>query len=187
MKLDIFLQKQSNIVAENRLLRLIIFVIGIVVLINTFMLYKSLNSHRTILLPPVVNSKIEISGNKASDEYIKEFARYISSLAFSYTPMTARTQFAELLVLFSSSAFPEAKNLFYSLADTIELTKIVNTFFIQKIAVDSVKNQIEVRGQRMKFAEDGKRIEDSVVTYLIDYVINNGRFEILKISEKETT
>ncbi|MEI6704464.1 MAG: TraE/TraK family type IV conjugative transfer system protein, partial [Deltaproteobacteria bacterium] len=76
MNLDIYLQKSSNIFAENRLLKFSVVVLSIAVVINTAGVFKALNSQKTILVPPVINSKISVTGDKASDEYLKEFTRY---------------------------------------------------------------------------------------------------------------
>lgn len=184
MDFNLFMQKSSNLYAENRLMKFFIVVMGVAVLINTYMTYKAFNSQRTILVPPVINSKVEISGDKASDEYIKQFARYVSGLALSYNPAAARAQFAELLVLYAPEAFPAAQKTFYSLADTVEMTKVSNSFVIQKLTVDSQKHQIEMNGTNAQFAQD-KKVEELPKTYLIDYRIRNGKFEILAFKEKE--
>jgi conjugal transfer pilus assembly protein TraE len=184
MKLDIFLQKTANLSLENRILKLIVVVIGITVLINTVMTYRALNSHRTILVPPVINSRIEIAGDKASEEYIKSFTRYLCGLAFSYTSATARGQFDELLTMYAPDAFPEAKRTFYSLADSIETAKNTNAFYIQGLKVDIDRHQIEVIGLKRQFVED-RMIDSGIKTYIIEYRIENGRFMINKITEKE--
>lgn len=184
MKMDIFIQKTANLALENKILKLMVIVIGITVLVNTVMLFRALNSHRTILIPPVINSRIEIAGDKASEEYIKSFTRYVCALAFSYTYATARGQFDDMLTMFAPENFPEAKRLFYSLADSIEIAKNTSAFYIQRMAVDGERLQIEVTGLKRQFAED-KMIESGVKTYVIDYRIENGRFMIRKISEKE--
>lgn len=184
MKLDIFMQKTSNLYAENRLMKFVIAVIGLAVLVNTYMSYRAFNSQRTILVPPVMNSKVEISGDKASDEYIKQFTRYVSNLALSYNPVAARAQFAELLTMYAPEAYPAAQKAFYNLADTIEMTKVSNSFTIQRMTVEGSKHQIEMQGTNIQFAQD-KKVEESTKTYIIEYRIANGRFEILSFKEKE--
>lgn len=184
MKLDIFLQKTANLALENRILKLIVIVIGITVLINTVMIYRALNSQRTILVPPIINSKIEIAGDKASEEYIKSFTRYLCGLAFSYTYATARGQFDELLTVYAPDKFPEAKRIFYNLADSIETAKNTSAFYIQRLEVDNDRYQIQVTGLKRQFVED-RMIESGVKTYIIEYRIENGRFMIQKIFEKE--
>jgi len=184
MKLDLFLQKTSNIVAENRLLKFVVIVIGIVTVVNAIMTYRALNYQRTIIVPPVLNSRIEITGDRASEEYVKAFSRYIAALSFSYSPGTVKPQFDELLALYAPEAFPEGKRVLYELADRVITTRVTSVFFMGKLYVDSAKNQIEMSGQKRQYVDD-RKVEDLVKTYLIDYRISDGRFQIIRISEKE--
>ncbi len=186
MKLDLFLQKSSNVVAENRLLKLVVVVIGIAAVINTFMTCRALNYQRTVVVPPVLKSRIEITGDRASEEYIKAFSRYIAALAFSYSPGGVKAQFDELLALYAPEVFPEGKRLLYELADRVITTRVTSVFFINKLYVDGEKSQIEVAGQRRQYVDD-RKVEDLLKTYLIDYRVADGRFQIMKISEKEET
>jgi conjugal transfer pilus assembly protein TraE len=186
MKLNLFLQKSSNVVAENRLLKLVVVVIGIAAVINTFMTCRALNYQRTVIVPPVLKSRIEITGDRASEEYIKAFSRYIATLAFSYSPGGVKAQFDELLALYAPDVFPEGKRLLYELADRVITTRVTSVFFISKLYVDGEKSQIELQGQRRLYVDD-RKVEDLLKTYLIDYRISDGRFQIMKISEKEET
>ncbi len=186
MKLNLFLQKSSNVVAENRLLKFVVVVIGIAAVINTFMTCRALNYQRTVIVPPVLKSRIEITGDRASEEYIKAFSRYIAALAFSYSPGGVKAQFDELLALYAPDVFPEGKRLLYELADRVITTRVTSVFFISKLYVDGEKSQIELQGQRRLYVDD-RKVEDLLKTYLIDYRISDGRFQIMKISEKEET
>ena len=90
MKLDMFLQRSSNIAGENRLLRFFVVVIGAAVLVNSFFVYTSVRHQRTILVPVGLNSEMEVSDSNASDDYLKFITRYAAGLALNYTPATAR-------------------------------------------------------------------------------------------------
>ncbi len=184
MKLHLFLQKTSNIVAENRLLKFVVVVIGIAAIVNAVMTCRALNYQRTIIVPPVLKSRIEITGDRASEEYVKAFSRYIAALSFSYSPGTVKPQFDELLALYAPEAFPEGKRILYELADRVITTRVTSVFFMGKLYVDSGKNQIEMSGQKRQYVDD-RKVEDLVKTYLIDYRISDGRFQIIRISEKE--
>lgn len=183
MNLDIFLQKSSNIFAENRLLKFVVVALGIAVVINTAGLFMALNSQRVILVPPVVNSKISISGDKASDEYLKEFARYILNLALTYNPVNARSQFSELLAVYDPSQFQTARKELYELADKIENTKASSAFYIQSIINDTEKRRLEVTGTKKTYMVDQKA-EDTLKVYLIEYRIDNGKFILVRLYEK---
>ncbi len=183
MNLDIFLQKSSNIFAENRLLKFVVVVLGIAVVINTTGLFMALNSQRVILVPPVVNSKISVSGDKASDEYLKEFARYILSLALTYNPVNARSQFSELLAVYDPAEFQTSRKELYELADKIENTKASSAFYIQSIINNTEKRRLEVTGTKKTYMVDQKA-EDTLKVYLIEYRIENGKFILVRLYEK---
>ena len=183
MNLDIFLQKSSNIFAENRLLKFVVVALGIAVVINTAGLFMALNSQRVILVPPVVNSKISVSGDKASDEYLKEFARYILNLALTYNPVNARSQFRELLAVYDPAQFQASRKELYELADKIENTKASSAFYIQSIINDTEKRRLEVTGTKKTYMVDQKA-EDTLKVYLIDYRIENGKFILVRLYEK---
>ena len=183
MNLDIFLQKSSNIFAENRLLKFVVVALGIAVVINTAGLFMALNSQRVILVPPVVNSKISVSGDKASDEYLKEFARYILNLALTYNPVNARSQFSELLAVYDPAEFQTSRKELYELADKIENTKASSAFYIQSIINDTEKRRLEVTGTKKTYMVDQKA-EDTLKVYLIEYRIDNGKFILVRLYEK---
>lgn len=183
MNLDIFLQKSSNIFAENRLLKFVVVALGIAVIINTAGLFMALNSQRVILVPPVVNSKISVSGDKASDEYLKEFARYILNLALTYNPINARSQFSELLAVYDPAEFQTSRKELYELADKIENTKASSAFYIQSIINDTEKRRLEVTGTKKTYMVDQKA-EDTLKVYLIEYRIENGKFILVRLYEK---
>ena len=183
MNLDIFLQKSSNIFAENRLLKFVVVALGIAVVINTAGLFMALNSQRVILVPPVVNSKISVSGDKASDEYLKEFARYILNLALTYNPVNARSQFSELLAVYDPAEFQASRKELYELADKIENTKASSAFYIQSIINDTEKRRLEVTGTKKTYMVDQKA-EDAQKVYLIEYRIDNGKFILVRLYEK---
>ena len=183
MNLDIFLQKSSNIFAENRLLKFVVVALGIAVVINTAGLFMALNSQRVILVPPTINSKISVSGDKASDEYLKEFTRYILSLALTYNPVNARSQFSELLAVYDPAEFQASRKELYELADKIESTKASSAFYIHAINNDSEKRRLEVTGTKKTYMVDQKA-EDAQKVYLIEYRIENGKFILVRLYEK---
>ncbi len=182
MKLDLFLQKSSNLYAENRLLKFVVMVIGMVTIVNTYTVTKALNTHKTILVPPVIKSRIEISGEKADDEYIKTFTRYVTGLLLNYSPSTARSQFDELLALYAPGAYDAAKSEFYDMAESVEAAGSNSIFYINAISVSEEERKIRVDGLLRRYVEELK-ITDEVTTYFIRFRINNGRFMLEKVTE----
>jgi conjugal transfer pilus assembly protein TraE len=96
----------------------------------------------------VINTKLEIVGNSASDEYIRVFGRYAAWLALNYSPATARSQFSELLTMFAPEKYAEVRKAFYVLADTVEMGHVSSVFHITRIKIDRVRSEMEVDGVR---------------------------------------
>lgn len=181
MKLDIFLQKASNLYAENRLLKFVIIILAATAVFSSFFSYEALKHKKIILIPPNIHSKIIIVGDKPSDAYIKQFSRYITGLALDYTSASARGQFDELLTMFTPEAYKKYKQVFYALTDQLETaTNITNAFYIQKIKV--TKKAILVQGIEKTFIANTLNSE-KVNTYQIGYVLKNGRFMVTDFRE----
>lgn len=185
MRFNLFMQRHSNIKGENRLLKYAGAFIGIGFIANTIVTIYALEHQTTILVPPVINTKLEIVGNSASDEYIRVFGRYSMWLALNYSPATARSQFSELLTLFAPEKYAEVRKAFYVLADTVEMGHVSSVFHITRIKVDRVRNEMEVDGVRRQYAND-QLIEEKERSYMIEYRVTDGRFLIGKLYEQET-
>ena len=184
MKLSIFTGKLANVCGENRLLKFAVIGIGAVALTNSIVLVYALNHRTTILVPPVINTKLEIVGASAPDEYLRTFGRYAMWLALNYSPATARSQFSELLTMFAPERYAEVRKSFYGLAYTIEMGHVSSVFHITRITVDRVRKEMDVYGVRGQFVND-QLIEDKERVYRIEYRVTDGRFMVVKLSERE--
>ena len=182
MKLSNYMNDKAKYKGENRLLKFIILVIGIVTLLNTGIMLKALSYQRVVIVPPGLQEKTTIQGNKLDEIYVSTFVRYISSLAFSYTPATARRQFDELLLHFDPTAYPQGKTTFYNLAEKVVDTQVTQAFYINKITVNTETKKIEIEGIKRQYIDD-RKVEDGKKNYFIDYTIFNGRFYIMAIAE----
>jgi conjugal transfer pilus assembly protein TraE len=182
VKLYQYMNDKAKHKGENRLLKFTVLIIGIVTLINAGVMLKALGYQRVVIIPPGLQEKTTIEGNKLDEIYVSTFVRYISSLAFSYTPASARRQFDELLLHFDPSAYPQGKTTFYNLAEIIAETQLTQVFYITEITVNTETKKIEIAGTKRQYIDD-RKIEDDKKTYYIEYTILNGRFFILSITE----
>ncbi|RMG69973.1 MAG: type IV conjugative transfer system protein TraE [Nitrospirae bacterium] len=183
MKLDLYLNRTSNVFAENRLLKFVVIVIGIVTLYNTVIIKQALNYQRTILVPPVITKQLEIQGDNASDEYIRQMTQYIIDLALIYTPANAKNRFEELLTFYTPESYPQAKETFLSLLEKIKIAQISNVFYIQKMELDRAGEEVTIMGLRRRFVHDA--MNDKSATYILKYRIQDGRFMVVSIAEEK--
>lgn len=185
MKLDLFVQKTSNLYAENRILKFAIVVIGTVVLLNTGLLYVSMSRQRTILIPAGLDSRASVTDTSADVDYLRQMARYASSLALTYTPATARSQFEELLPLFAPETFAANKSMLYDLAETIEKTSSGSVYHPHRFSLDEQNQTIEILGPKTTYIQDLQSSENVITTYLLKFRMVNGKFQIVEFVEKE--
>ena len=183
MEITTYTEQKNNLIASNRLLKLAVIMLGIGLVLNAFITYSLSKRARTIIVPPVINTRFELSGYRLSDEYVKLMTRYIMGLAANYNPSTARNNFDELLSLYDPDASAEGRKTFYKLADTVETAKVTASFFIHKITIDEGKRQILVEGQKRLSANEQK-VEEGQEGYVIEYANSNGRFSIVRLSQK---
>jgi conjugal transfer pilus assembly protein TraE len=183
MKLEKFIQTSSNLYAENRLLKFVVVCIGIAVIINSFFSYAALQYQKVVILPPVVDKRIEISGNEVNEDYVRLFARYAMTLLNTYTTGSAQGQFEEFVEhLVTPEFYPNIRNTLFTLVDTIQKLNITSAFYPQTITVDTENKTITVLGLKKEFTNT-TLVESGKKQYSINYVIVNGRFYIDDIKE----
>lgn len=181
MLLKKYIEEKTNYAVSNRLLRFFIVVIGLAVIVQSFVMYSLWKSQRTILVPPNITSQAFISGNDASDEYLKAMVRYIMTLTANYTPATARSQFSDFLKIVAPEKFEEHKKVFYELAEKVETGNVSSFYSVTSIQVDREKKEIKVRGVLNQWTQDKKFITDEPKEYLITYDIKDGMFYVKSI------
>jgi len=184
MKFIKFLSRNANTVAENRLLKFFVMVLGVAVVLNTLGTIYALTHTRTIIVPPGLQEKVVIEGGKVDPQYVLTFARYITGLGFSYTPATVKKQYEELLLYYDPSGYPKAKQMLYELAERVVETKVASVFHPQRFEIDTKAGRIEVLGNRLQMVDD-RTVESGSKTYLIDYKVNDGKFAVMSIAEKQ--
>jgi conjugal transfer pilus assembly protein TraE len=183
MNTDIFLQKTSNLFAQNRLLKFTITILALAVIFNSVMVYRSVKYQRVVLIPPTMTGTVEFIHGKPNDVYITDISRRIVNLAATYSPPTARSQFEELLAYFAPETYPQASQSWYSLASRVEESQVSSVFYLEKIGV--TEGFIEIFGIFKQYAGD-TLLENTSKIYLIDYRLHDGRFYIVSFKEKLT-
>lgn len=184
MNVKFFEKLMSNIFAENRLLKFCMVVMLAISVVNYVTLQKAIGTHKTILVPAQLNTRVQILGDKASDEYIKMFAQVASGLAFTYTPQTVAGNFGELLTMFAPDAYPTTKKILTELAESIAAQKVANVFYIQSqgIVVDSEHNKFTVKGDQVRWVE-GTRLDTLPKQFEFGYKMVDGRFLLTSLTE----
>ncbi len=185
MEIKTYIGKMDNVVAENRLLKFVVCVIGLASAISTIMAYKALTYTKTIILPPVVDRKIEITGNDANDDYFKMYAKYTMTLLANYTPATFTDQGRDLLNMCSPGFYPSMDTKIKEMSDGVNKLEITSVFHPTRIVIDRNQKTLTITGKREQTAK-GTLVEQGVKIYIVTYTFDNGRFYITDLAEGVT-
>ena len=183
MQTKAFLQQTSNLFTENRLLKFVIVVLALAVAVNSFLVSRAVRNQRVILIPPKLTGTIEFVEGKPSDQYIRDLARRMASLAATYSPATARSQFDEFLAFYAPEAYPDAAKAWYALASRVEESQVSAVFYLRNLKLDQAGQRLELSGDQRQFTED-KLIEATPKTFEAHYRIEDGRFFLTSFMEK---
>jgi len=175
MHLNIYQNKMSNLWAENRLLKFAILIIAISSVASAALSIYAIDREKVIILPPVVDERIVISGNEVNEAYIKLFARYSTTLFLNYSATSFKNQAGDLLQLASPDFFQSLRKQLLSLQDTIKQLQVSSVFYPERITVNLNEKEVTVQGMRRQYAQHSL-IEEGIQTYNLKYAIIHGRF-----------
>jgi len=182
MKLDLYLQKSSNLYAENRLLKFVVVALTIGIIWSMVSANRALKYQRTIILPPQVDSRIEITGTTINDDYIKMYVRYIMSLMLDYQPAIVENSFNDLLNLADPSFFAALKMQLHKIGESVTKLQVSSVFYLHNITIDQEARKINIKGLRKQYTHTSL-IENGEKEYVIEYRILNGRFYVSDLQE----
>jgi len=185
MKMNIFLQKSSNLFGENRLLKFAILIIGITTVINTLMLTTISRKEKIILIPPTLGSDLFVTGNNASDEYIRGITRYIMSLYLNYSSVSVKGQIEDLMSLYDPRSFAKVEGKFSQFINDVVRARISSSYYIMKVFINREKRIIMVEGIRKQHMHE-KEVYSEKENYSINYEIKDSRFLIKNIERRQT-
>jgi type IV conjugative transfer system protein TraE len=141
---------------------------------------EKVEREKIILLPPAVYSRVFITNDSASPEYIKEMADYVIYLATNYTPDTIDSRLKEFLKYVEPSAYQRLKKQIKEISADVKFYGRVQAFYPEKFQIDPQNKQVLVTGRLVK-SYMGKTLEDKKQTYVLKYVIRNGEFLVTSL------
>lgn len=182
MQLHTFLGTTANLARSNRVLTTMVVVLSIGYTINTAGFFYALEHQTTILIPPTGGSGLTVTPHRADQAYLSEITRYISSLAWSYSPATARPQFNELLRHVAADRYQQLQAQLYDLASRVEKSGAVSSIHIQHMAIQHDSGTITLTARRL-ISLPGQIPDDRRATLIVRFVLENGRFKVTELQD----
>ena len=181
-----YLAHIDNLLQKNRLLGIALVVMLAFNVMNWWSLEHARNAVQTVVVPIGGGAGMSIGNGKASEEYLRHIARYITSMTGTYTAGTARPQLQELLLLFAPEVVGTAQVEFERLATQIERFPSISSVqrWAGEKALKATHELIQVRTIKDRLV-NGNVSESKQVFYCIPYRIDGGRFWVLAVQERE--
>jgi len=179
-----FIQHESNVFAENRMLKIGFFVLVIVTFWNGYTVHNLEDNMRTVVLPPFTDKAWVVTGSDADDEYIADLGLHIVQQVGTWNPGSVREQLNQVLKLVHPDSYPKYRDQFKDVSDRAARYASVS-FAVQwdpGQAIERKENTLSIHAVRRRITGDTiSRTE--AVEYLIHFSIEAGRFWIRDISE----
>lgn len=186
MKAQNYLSTLDNLKNGNRLLLIALLMMVVFNCMNWFSLQRARTSMQTVIVPIGGGVGMTVGNGKASPEYLRYMARYLTNAVGSYTAGTARVQLQELLSLFAPEVVGKAQVEFERLASQIErfpsIASSIRWQGDEALKVQSNQLQIHVAKDRLV---NGNTTETKTSFYCIKYRIDESRFWVVSIQERE--
>ncbi len=177
-----YLDIRSNLLRDNRLLKLAIVAFAAASIISSIASYKALNYSRTIIVPSAATKQYEVSDSNMSAAGIKMFTRHTFDLYLNYTPKSAKERFNELLTFIHTRHYDLVKDEMDTKLSTISRMHIVSTYLIEEIKHNEIEKKIKVRGQRRRTTYS-KVLEAGIEEWTLSYKVMDSQFKIMKIQK----
>lgn len=181
-----YISKLDQLLQRNRLLGFALVVMLAFNLMNWLSLAKAKAESRVTIVPVVGGTGMWVGNGKASDEYLRAMARYISAMFGNFTAGTYRAQLQELLLLFPSDVVGEVHGEFMHLADEIDKYPSISGYIQwsgeHPLKVDGDLMQVHVVKTRLV---NGTQTDERPVNsfYCIEFRMQDTQFQIMHIEE----
>lgn len=179
-----YLQGSSNLFEENRLLKVAVAgLFGISAVLGT-LIYTSNQNTRTVVVPFGAGGDLYVTGAKPSEGYLRTLTRNIVSLSGTYSAYSADRQFQELLSITHPSAYNSLRDSLNRLLDEMadNPTLSIATYIRPDQPVTWTTQEILVPVEKVRVI--GGVIRKFRGNLRIRYVIDNGRFWLVALSEE---
>lgn len=186
MNRSVFLSALDALQAKNRLLTVGLVALLALNIVNTISLQRARTLTQTVIVPIGGGSGMSVGHGKASTEYLRHMARYVTQMVGTYTASTARPQLQELLGLFAPEVVGKAQGEFERMAIQIErFPSIASVLRWQGDEALRVKpGLIQVTAAKDRLV-NGSISATTPISLCIEYRIDESRFWVLTLREVE--
>lgn len=181
-----FLARLDAAQARNRLLTFAFLILLLITVVNTVSLQRARTLTQTVIVPVGGGEGMTVGHGRASPEYLRHMARYVTQMVGTWSASSARPQLQELLALFAPEVVGKAQAEFEKMAVQIERFPSISSVMRWQgdEALRFKPGLIQVSAVKDRLVSGGVS-ETTPLHYCIEYRIDESRFWILGLRELE--
>lgn len=186
MDLKKYIKNNEQLVSNNKFLKFIISLLCFVIIFCVYEIGTVSNNQKTILIPMGLSNKISVGNTYIDEEYLQAMGVYISTLLYSTTPTSVKTQYQILTSLFDEDAYKEYGEELLKTASSHSKNMVSLSMKINKITIEtSPKQYIKINLNVDKYIFGAKSEQSFTHTIQIGFIIKNGKFYINSLTEEK--
>ena len=175
----------EKIITENRIYQILILILAIVILFEGFLINHLYKEKQVLVLPPKIEKPFVVAGNKLSQSYLEQVAKYIADRILSVSPANVDESFDEIVPFLTTdpSIVKQIKEQLALQAKKIKDNDIYQIFYPMKFYVDAKHRKMAVEGILRKMVGDTYAGQEKVIVEM-GFTVRNGRLYITSIEVK---
>lgn len=181
-----FLSKLDALQARNRLLTTAFLILLVLNVMNTVSLQRARTMTQTVIVPVGGGDGMSVGHGKASPQYLRHMARYVTQMVGTWSASSARPQLQEVLGLFAPEVVGKAQSEFEKMAVQIErfpsISSVMRWQGAEALRVKPGLIQVSAAKDRLV---NGNVSETTPIHYCIEFRIDESRFWVLGLKEIE--
>lgn len=186
MKFEKYISRASNVFAQNKLLKLVLIVLAILVIFSQIKIGNLALNQKVVLIPVNLSEKAEVGTSSADETYLSAMGVYVATLLYSTNAATVESQYVILTKLFTATAYTKYSESILNTASTHAKNMISLNSKIEKVTVELKPLKVITVSVNVDKYVFGQKTEagSKITNLLIGYEIIGGQFYITSLEEK---
>lgn len=187
MKFERYISNASNVFAQNRLLKLVVIVLVVLVMFSFAKITELSGNQKVILVPAGLSDKVEIGSSQADETYLSAMGVYAATLMYSTTAVSVETQYKLLTELFDTAAYTKYSESLMTTAAAQAKNAVSFSLKIDQIQIETSPKQeirMSVSIEKYIFGQKSDAVPERR-ELVVGFKLSNGRFYITTLEEEK--
>lgn len=177
-----YLSTNSNKASEISYLRMTVATLLVIIVVEGFVLLKTLGLEKIVIVPPTINRSFWLSGTEVSKDYLEQMAYWYAGLVLNATPATGEYQKQMFLRYATPSDVGRLTTEAATRLEYLARNSASTLFTVDALTTNEGLMKVALTGSLSTFVGE-KRIENRRAVFVIGFAFINGRLYVKEFKE----